>query len=125
LPEPFSESLSAWESGQGKRLSEIDGKFSCRERRSETLREVQRISPHQSRAKLEENSTMKRFAMIAVTLTVFTVLVPGVQAAGKEAAAVTKPKRVTIFSRLLELERRKNAYIRRMLGWEAKQKSSQ
>jgi hypothetical protein len=65
---------------------------------------------------------MKRFAIIAVTLTVFAVLAPGVQAAGKEPAAVTKPKRVTVFSRLLELERRKNAYIRRMLGWESKQK---
>jgi len=76
---------------------------------------------------------MKRLLMLATILTILAVKVPQVSAAGTQTNAVvaqaaeTQPattqtvgrrKRTGFFARLWELEKRKNAAIRRMLGWE-------
>jgi len=81
---------------------------------------------------------MKRLIMLAMILAVLTISLPPVFAAGPQTTTasaqtsavqtsatqssttqtVTKPRRIGFFAKLWELEKRKNAAIRRMLGWE-------
>jgi len=73
---------------------------------------------------------MKRLIMLATVLSVFAVMAPSIQASTPQTVALTQPsadviqqtadasgKRQGFFARLWELEKRKNAAIRRALGW--------
>lgn len=66
---------------------------------------------------------MKRMILMAAMLTALMVAPPSVRAADQQppvttqTTATAQPKRVSFFSKLMELERRKNAAILRMLGW--------
>ncbi|SFJ19782.1 hypothetical protein [Planctomicrobium piriforme] len=61
---------------------------------------------------------MKRYILIALTALALMSLAPTVQAAGRSTASVNRAERNGVFARMMELERRKNAAIRRALGWE-------
>jgi len=85
---------------------------------------------------------MKRLIMLATFLVMLAVMVPPVSATEQQASTVAaqsvttnlppashpvthpttvqaaKPKRMGFFAKLWDLEKRKNAAIRRMLGWE-------
>jgi len=76
---------------------------------------------------------MKRLLLLATILAVLTMSLPTTFAAGPQTTtasvqpriqtttqtqSVEKPPRKGFFARLWELEKRKNAAIRRMLGWE-------
>ncbi|WP_437229718.1 hypothetical protein SH661x_001588 [Planctomicrobium sp. SH661] len=61
---------------------------------------------------------MKRLIMLSTILATLVVVNSPIQAAGRQPTSVNKPQRTGVFARMMELERRKNAAIRRALGWE-------
>jgi len=81
---------------------------------------------------------MKRLIMLATFLVLLAMIVPPASATEQQASPVAaqsvttnlpptthptavqaaKPKRMGFFAKLWDLEKRKNAAIRRMLGWE-------
>jgi hypothetical protein len=59
---------------------------------------------------------MKRLVMIAMAVSSLLVLTSAAKADGAQASLVRQTNRTGPFAKLMELERRKNAAIRRMLS---------